>query len=1131
MGKVSNIGIPIAFAASLALVITACDGSGSGDTGLVPTPDGNGPVVVFDPLVKPTPEIPFPNDLVTTRDKSSPTGRRLNVSAFAPTQFEEDVRGHLDNLDGFGTFASITVAFDKAIDLATATNDTIKLINLNPDSPNYGRAVSLDLGAGNFPVITDRSGSEPGGWDFPANHHFRSAYTFFFDPMYEDVGLDGIENNREPGFHPVDNPDPSGDNYDPAAKEGGTEGNGRIDSEDLNGNGILDPGEDLDGDDILDHEPDYDRDGIADRGNRVDLDGNGILDSGEDVNCNHRWDAGEVDFDGDGRLDPCEFVDFYEVETDTLMLRPVIPMEEATEYAVVLTRGLTGLGPDGLPGGGEAVRSPFPFVNHAAQTERLAPLAELLPGMGLALDDVAFAWTFTTQTVTGLLTEIRNGLYGEGPFAYLDDEVPTTLGSVSDLGITFDGRGLCGLLHPDNLDNVHILQAERLNILLKLILPFIELDKRGTGFDHLKLDHLDYIVLGTFPTPYFRVTDDEIFDIDLNTGRATYEIGDVTFAIFVPKASAEHSPPFPVSLYCHGNQSFRLEAISVAEAFAEHGIAVAAIDAVGHGPIISKCELLDELENLGDPWLQRLLLGLIARIFGVEGEFSAMEPMEILDTILEEVGFLREILVSGRAVDMDGDEPYHCPDNGENFWTADTFKTRDVIRQTVIDLMQFLRILKSMDADAIPPAVERPCEASSAELMPNLLAGDFNADGVLDLGGPDVDYFQTGISLGGIISSIVMGIEPDIVTGAPVVPGAGFVDVMLRSTLRPVMNRIYFQVLGPLVEARQYEAGGSVNLRWISRYETLEADIGTIEIPEGASLEVHNLDNDEIKKAIFTRDGAGRLFFTVGIPADIGDYIEIHVYDADGEMIDSASTRATYKGFGLDRNTPDFRRFFSLAQITLEPGDPINYAPHWFIDPLPGHPQKNILQQSDPGDFTLPINNQIALARAGGLFGCDDVDGNEENLCDGVGALEDCEDEADPMDYRRCIWADCDRVNFKLREKGVMLGFDSPPNEPRYDVDEMNHFCEGSEGVYPDTREPIGPLPIITNDLGVSAIRFPFAGIHEFFGYYDTNLEEQVPGTKIYTPHSARRVGCFFGARGMSIGDCPFTFEEGPDCD
>ena len=91
----------------------------------------------------------------------------------------------------------------------------------------------------------------------------------------------------------------------------------------------------------------------------------------------------------------------------------VRPLREKTTYAVVLTDRLVGAD-------GNAVRSPWPWVNHLRQTEALRPLGDALPALNLGIDNVAFAWTFTTGDVTGDLRAARQGLLGKGTLAGLE---------------------------------------------------------------------------------------------------------------------------------------------------------------------------------------------------------------------------------------------------------------------------------------------------------------------------------------------------------------------------------------------------------------------------------------------------------------------------------------------------------------------------------------------------------------------------------------------------------------------------------------------------------------------------------------------------------------------------------------
>ena len=102
--------------------------------------------------------------------------------------------------------------------------------------------------------------------------------------------------------------------------------------EDLNRNGLLDPGEDSDHDGVLDHP--------------------------------NVWPEG-----GDPRED---LMTWYERETNTLILRPVVLFGKSHGIAVVLTERLVGM--DGDP-----VRSPWEYVHHLRQTDALVPLFKPFP--------------------------------------------------------------------------------------------------------------------------------------------------------------------------------------------------------------------------------------------------------------------------------------------------------------------------------------------------------------------------------------------------------------------------------------------------------------------------------------------------------------------------------------------------------------------------------------------------------------------------------------------------------------------------------------------------------------------------------------------------------------------------------
>lgn len=196
---------------------SACFSGGRSSDALAPKNDSfAGPKIVWQLDARPLPELPFPNDVGTTPDRSSPTGRRINVSLRATTAHETRLRRLINGLDGFGTYSPITIRFDARLDLAgifavqhddDPRNDAIYLINVDPDSSHFGETIDLDFGSGP---------PDFGGGYFPLGLDEPDQY-FLHDPRAGESNL---------VFETVD--------------------------EDLNGNGTLDWGEDTDGDGVLD---------------------------------------------------------------------------------------------------------------------------------------------------------------------------------------------------------------------------------------------------------------------------------------------------------------------------------------------------------------------------------------------------------------------------------------------------------------------------------------------------------------------------------------------------------------------------------------------------------------------------------------------------------------------------------------------------------------------------------------------------------------------------------------------------------------------------------------------------------------------------------------------------------------
>ena len=261
--------------------------------------------------------------------------------------------------------------------------------------------------------------------------------------------------------------------------------------EDTNGNGKLDPGEDTDMDGVLDH-PDT-------------LDGK----------------------PGSERLE------FYERETNTLIMKPMMPMREATTYAVVLTKRLTSPA-------GEPVRSPFDGINHAAQTQELKPLTSCLERYDLGMKDVAFTWAFTTQSLTHDYRLVRDGLYGIGPLAKVGKDFPATPSRLDD--VIDAGPGVT---------NTKIVPA---SVFIPLALKLLSLT--GSSAEEQKIfqatmQNIDFIVAGAIKSPQFFPRKDKSGQM-LPLYRQVWDLSkppraeEVPFWMFVPKNRKGPGARFPV---------------------------------------------------------------------------------------------------------------------------------------------------------------------------------------------------------------------------------------------------------------------------------------------------------------------------------------------------------------------------------------------------------------------------------------------------------------------------------------------------------------------------------------------------------------------------------------------------------
>ena len=971
--------------------------------GLAPTPTGQGPKIVVDWDARPLPELPFPNDLATRPDPDSATGLRLNLSLVADTELERESRAKLDQMDGFGLFAPITVSFSEPLDLdrfvsahmidSSTADDAVFVIDVTPGSPTYGESVPLDFGNGRFP-------QEHANPDlFFANDTRAHHPSLMFDTVNED----------------------------------------------LDGDGLLDPGEDTDNDGILDVANLYPADGDP-------------------------WQ---------------DLMTFYELETNTLIVRPIIPLREETIYAVVLTNRL-------VDSEGQPVQSPWAFINHTRQTEALQPLLESLPEHGLTLEDVAFTWSFTTGRVTGDLLDLRAGLDGLGPYASLAEDLPL---------VVYDA---VQMREPD-FGNPYVLEFDDISAYLA------DLDVLPGDADFV-LDQFDAwtgaMVTGVFDTPFlFRDIDDaggdwsdDSWALDPIAGVTGAQPQRAPFTCFLPKVTEKVQPPFDVVLGGHGQGGTRFQLMLFAWAINRAGMALCGFDFAGHGGAIDDSDL------------------------------------ELYADLIELLGLLPfvESFTDARYRDLDNDGR---PDSGADFWVADAFHTRDMMRQTSVDFMAAKRAIEACgtttwDADVDDDGV-------------NEVSCDWDADGAPDIGGPGARFHLLGASLGGINTTIAAAVEPGFDSTVAFIPGGGLVDGLSRTSISGPLEASVGRLLSPLIIGTPTESGILLE-QLVVNVDDMEEVPMTL-IPEaalGGRLVVENLGNGLVREAWIPLDGRLRVpiptsamnayekRIAAGIPhtgpdegvvysvpdnAGLGDPLRFSFYDPDGQLLTTVDhfdwdvtlqavtmeagspiVAGSY-GLGRVRSSPEVRRLAGVLGIAVEAGDPIAYASHLFVEPFEQHGARptNILIMPTPGDDVVPISSGFALARAAGMYDWQAIDERYGMSID--------------------AW---------LIESDVLRGIaDVGPfvdafGEPiLFDVDDLD---DGTDVYQAPSDAPLRATAI--TGAGVSALRVPFAdpqGSHGFdlpdptadfdintFAFMQAMFYLYTSGTEVRDDHCLERADC-----------------------
>lgn len=960
--SMTDLGTRLGSLLALALPIaaTAC----AAPEGLMPSQPAQ-VTVKFDFDHRPLPDIPLPNDIATRPDPDSPTGLRINASTLAPTGYERRTRTLLDGLDGWGVYQPITIPFTGPIDVEAVramhdepdydtSNDAVYLINIDPDSSEIGRIHHLDVGNGNYPIVLERLDN------YGDNDPRAWAINLVFEEADEDLN-----------------------------------DNGRLDpGEDSNRNGVLDPGEDLDGDQVLDLPEDSDADGVLDKPNYLP----GRTPGKDDLI---------------GRADA--LMSFYERETNTLLVAPMVPLRERTRYAVVVTRRIRDL--DGDP-----IGSPFAYINHTAQTDDLQPLLDHLPE-GLSVDDIAFTFSYTTESITTDWVSVREGIYGHGPQAHLADEFPAVVGRLFPLKATGPGEKYEGR-------NPYVLHQDDWRDLLPIIITAFSpgTDTTTEQFRALLDGHnyIDFHAQGTYVSPQLFSRFDEnlkrlpldlqSWPNDLATKPVKGRAEEIPFWVVVPRKEVSvrgQGKMAPLVLLGHGYGSNRAtELMGFAGFLAQFGVAAISTDNVSHGVPVP-VDMLDQYVDL----------------LGGAGFLPALEAIQFARG-----GDADKNGWHDQDLNMDG-----IIDSGVDFWTAYLFHMRDMVRQSALDYMQLIRIIRTWDGKTLWKFdLDGDGTAENVDVDGDGdfdLAGDFDGDGIVDIGSESPIYVMGG-SLGGIMSTTLGALEPEVEAIIPIAGGGRLTDVANRSLQGGVPQAVLLRVIGPLYLATMGDDGITrIHSQCTELNDQADIPIATVDgLLVGDTMVAENLANGEISCGYLLPDqdpdfgqafgssGAPPMYADgiqarsrVSLPSDVGDPTVIRLYRGDvlvtgtteceliadakpiavideleppmvldpmtntmtpmefeGVPIPGGKLVAFAEGFGLERNRPSLRRFMSLAQMVIDPTDPGVLARYLAAEPFT-YPNKGdttgarFLIVTSVGDMNVPASSGVTVGRAAGV--------------------------------------------------------------------------------------------------------------------------------------------------------------------
>ena len=391
--------------------------------------------------------------------------------------------------------------------------------------------------------------------------------------------------------------------------------------------------------------------------------------------------------------------------THTLHVESDQLLDQHTRYALIVTRGLRDTAGDPVEAGAFAR---FRHDLNFGQTEdpalkayrkALLDAVDAAARAGVHSSDIVTASVFTTQSASAVLEKIRDQIKAATP---------------QPASFLLGGGGTRTLFTRAEVTSIAFTRQVG-------TAPSFSPSPVPLAALHVFPGAVGQIAFGRYLSPDYETADKFIPAVGTRSGVPAVQVmNSVYFDLFLP-ASPKPVHGWPVAIFGHGfGDNKDSSPWVVASTLAAHGIAAIAINVVGHG---------------GGP------LGTL--------------------TVNRAVGSPVTFFSGGRGIDQNHDGLIDSTEGSSAAPSKAIIGSRDGLRQTVVDLMQLVRVMQ--------------------------VGVDVDGDGVADLDSSRIYYF--GQSFGGIYGTILLGVEPDLRAGVPNVPGGPIIEIVrLSPVFRPLLG-------------------------------------------------------------------------------------------------------------------------------------------------------------------------------------------------------------------------------------------------------------------------------------------------------------------------------------------------------